>query len=65
LRKWFGHRPERFAEFRTRYRRELAFHQDLIDDLRRRAERGPVTILYGARDEEHNNAVVVVEILSE
>jgi uncharacterized protein YeaO (DUF488 family) len=63
LRKWFDHRPERFARFRTRYRRELASHQDLLDDLRRRARRGPVTILYAARDQEHNNAVVVAELL--
>jgi uncharacterized protein YeaO (DUF488 family) len=63
LRKWFDHSPARFAEFRTRYRRELAAHADTLADLRRRARSGPVTILYAARDEEHNNAVVLVELL--
>ncbi len=63
LRKWFGHKPERFAEFRRRYREELAAHADRIDALRRRAADGPVTIVYGARDREHNNAVVLAELL--
>jgi uncharacterized protein YeaO (DUF488 family) len=64
LRKWFDHRPERFAEFRTRYREELSGHPDALDELRRRAATGPVTILYAARDQEHNNAVVLVELLT-
>jgi len=63
LRKWFGHRPERFDEFRQRYRSELAAHADAVDALRRRAADGPVTIVYGARDREHNNAVVLAELL--
>jgi uncharacterized protein YeaO (DUF488 family) len=63
LREWFGHSPTRFARFRTRYRRELEAHADILDELRRRAASGPVTILYAARDEEHNNAVVLVELL--
>jgi uncharacterized protein YeaO (DUF488 family) len=63
LRRWFDHVPERFGEFRTRYREELAAHEDEVEELRRRARRGPVTIVYAARDVEHNNAVVLVELI--
>jgi uncharacterized protein YeaO (DUF488 family) len=63
LRQWFGHDPERFDQFRTRYRKELRAHTDKIDELRRRASKGPVTILYGARDREHNDAVVLAELV--
>jgi uncharacterized protein YeaO (DUF488 family) len=63
LRKWFDHRPARFAEFRARYRDELITHADRIDELRRRGTGGRLTILYAARDREHNNAVVVTELL--
>ena len=63
LRKWFGHDPERFPEFRERYREELRAHTDRIDELRARAARGPVTIVYGARDTEHNDAVVLADLL--
>jgi uncharacterized protein YeaO (DUF488 family) len=65
LRKWFDHVPERFAEFRSRYRDELAAHSEHVEELRRRASGGPLTVLYAARDKEHNNAVVLVELLSE
>src|SRR5437763_11715792 len=54
LRKWFDHRPPRFAGFRARYRDELAAQSELIDELRRRAPSGRVTVLYAARDREHN-----------
>jgi uncharacterized protein YeaO (DUF488 family) len=63
LRKWFGHDPGRFQEFRRRYRSELRDHPDRIEELRERARRGPVTIVYGARDEKHNDAVVLAELL--
>ena len=63
LRRWFDHRPERFAEFRSRYRAELGEHDQILAALRRQAGEGPVTILYAARDREHNNAVVVAELL--
>jgi uncharacterized protein YeaO (DUF488 family) len=65
LRRWFDHIPERFEEFRSRYRDELASHADELDGLRDRARRGRVTIVYAARDEEHNNAVVLAELLRE
>jgi uncharacterized protein YeaO (DUF488 family) len=64
LRKWFGHDPARFAEFRGRYRNELFHHTDRLEELRRRAAHGPVTILYAARDRELNNAVVLVNLLN-
>jgi uncharacterized protein YeaO (DUF488 family) len=63
LRKWFNHDPKRFPEFRKRYRQELRAQTDRIDELRARATRGPVTIVYGARDTEHNNAVVIAELV--
>jgi uncharacterized protein YeaO (DUF488 family) len=63
LRKWFDHVPARFARFRTRYRDELASQPERLDELRRRAASGRVTILYAARDQEHNNAVVLTELL--
>lgn len=63
LRKWFGHRPERFAEFDKRYRKELAANDDAVAQLRLWLRKGPVTLVYGARDEEHNQAVVLREWL--
>jgi uncharacterized protein YeaO (DUF488 family) len=63
LRKWFDHVPERFEEFRARYRRELRGHAELIDQLRARAMRGRLTIVYAARDRRHNNAVVLAELI--
>jgi len=63
LRRWFAHRPERFAEFRDRYRAELANHAELIERLREQAASGRLTLLYAARDEQHNNAQVVAELL--
>ena len=65
LRKWFDHRPARFSEFRARYRDELIAHADRVDELRRRGTDSRLTILYAARDREHNNAVVVTELLRE
>jgi uncharacterized protein YeaO (DUF488 family) len=63
LRKWFDHVPERFGEFRARYRAELAGQSERVEELRRRAKRGSLTIVYAARDTEHNNAVVLVELI--
>jgi uncharacterized protein YeaO (DUF488 family) len=66
LRRWFGHDPERFAEFRARYRRELRSRASkaLLDDLRKKAARGSVTLVYAAKDEDHNNAVVLQSLLA-
>ena len=63
LRRWFGHDPARFEEFRRLYAEELEPHQEKLEELRRRARRGPVTLVYSARDAEHNDAVVLAEIL--
>ena len=65
LRRWFGHDPERWEEFRKLYRAELhdAGKRILLSDLAARIEKGPVTLVYGAKDEEHNDAVVLREIL--
>jgi uncharacterized protein YeaO (DUF488 family) len=63
LRRWFNHDPERFAEFRSRYRAELEGHREQVAELRRRAESGPLTILYAARDRQNNDAVVLAELV--
>ena len=63
LREWFNHIPKRFPEFRKRYRAELKSQTKELDALRARARKGRVTIVYAARDQEHNNAVVVAEAL--
>lgn len=65
LRTWFGHRPERFAEFSERYRRELDEHPEAVRPLLEAAQAGPVTLLYSARDTEHNQAVVLRDHLEE
>ncbi len=65
LRRWFGHDPAKFAEFRRRYRAELAAREEKLRELRRRARRGTVTLVYAARDPEHNDAVVLAELLRE
>ncbi len=63
LRRWFGHEAGRFEEFRRRYRAELAAHEARLEELRRRARGGTVTLVYGARDTERNGAVVLAEVL--
>jgi uncharacterized protein YeaO (DUF488 family) len=64
LRKWFGHDPERWEEFRRRYRAELAGKGEQLDELRKLARAQAVTLLYAAHDEAHNNAVVLQEELT-
>jgi uncharacterized protein YeaO (DUF488 family) len=63
LRRWFGHDPDRWEEFRRRYRAELESGGGLaaLDELRRRARRQRVTLLFGASDAEHNDAVALVQ----
>lgn len=65
LRKWFGHDPARWSEFRRRYIAELRGHAAELDALRALARHGPVTLVYGARDEEHNQAVVIRDLLAD
>src|SRR3546814_7342660 len=62
LRKWFGHRPERWPEFQRRYSVEIDANP-AIDQLRDLARRGVLTLLYGARDEAHNQAIVLANHL--
>ncbi len=65
LRQWFGHDPQRWEEFRERYRRELDTPQarELLASLLHSAGRGPLTLVYSARDEQHNQAIVLRELL--
>lgn len=67
LRRWFGHDPARWEEFQRRYKAELRApdKQALIDDLASRAAHGPVTLVYGARDTEHNEAVVLQHVIEQ
>jgi len=65
LRKWFGHDPARWAEFQRRYKIELRQHGAELDRIRSLAKKQTVTLLYAARDEEHNDAVVLRDVLSE
>ncbi len=67
LRHWFGHDPARWDEFRRRYREELgdALRAPLVDGLVDRARRGRVTLVYGARDEDHNQAIALAEVIEE
>lgn len=65
LRKWFGHDPGKFPEFEQRYRAELA-GSGALDELRAVLREHPdATLLFAAHDEEHNNAVVLKELLAE
>jgi uncharacterized protein YeaO (DUF488 family) len=63
LRKWFGHDPGRWQEFRRRYRGEIDGHAEELARLRDLVRRGTVTLVFAARDEEHNDAVVLREVL--
>jgi uncharacterized protein YeaO (DUF488 family) len=64
LRQWFGHDPARWPEFRRRYRSELRAHRAVLLELRQRAERGRLTLLYAAHDPRFNQAVVLKEMLA-
>ena len=63
LRQWFGHDPEKWAEFQKRYRAELKSNP-AMDELRALSAQGSVTLLYAARDQVHNEAVVLQKILN-
>jgi len=64
LRRWFGHDPARWEEFRRRYRAELSAHPDPLNELRAIALEGRLTLVYSARDELHNDAVVLRDVLT-
>jgi uncharacterized protein YeaO (DUF488 family) len=63
LRKWFGHDPSKWSQFERRYWKELQANKEAVDVLRRKAEQGTVTLVYAARDEQHNGAVALKEFL--
>ena len=63
LRRWFGHDPARFAEFARRYRAELGANTDALSRMDDLLKAGRVTLLYGAHDEEHNEARVLADYL--
>jgi uncharacterized protein YeaO (DUF488 family) len=65
LRRWFAHDPAKWAEFRRRYRAELDAKPEAWQPLLRAARRGRVTLLYSARDTEHNNALALKAYLEE
>ncbi|SIQ38643.1 Uncharacterized conserved protein YeaO, DUF488 family [Paracoccus thiocyanatus] len=65
LRHWFDHDPERWAEFRRRYRAELDANPGPLRELRALMRKGPVTLLYGAKDTRHNNAVALRDYLDQ
>lgn len=63
LRRWFNHDSEKWAEFKRRYSAELNERPEAVEELRRHAEKGRVTLVFGARDEERNNAAALKEYL--
>ena len=63
LRKWFGHEPAKWEEFERRYWKELEDHPDEVGLLRKKARAGRVTLVYGAKDEQHNAAVALKAFL--
>jgi uncharacterized protein YeaO (DUF488 family) len=63
LRRWFGHDPARWREFRRRYSREIRQHLDRLGELHALAQRGPITLVFAAHDKVRNDAVVLREIL--
>jgi len=63
LRRWFGHDPNKWDEFRQRYRDELKNNAAAVHALKEQIEKSMVTLLYGARDREHNNAVVLMDFI--
>jgi uncharacterized protein YeaO (DUF488 family) len=66
LRKWFGHDPDRWEAFKKKYLNEIQEHMELVKELKEIIqENDTVTLIYSAKDEEHNNAVVLLELLKQ
>jgi uncharacterized protein YeaO (DUF488 family) len=63
LRKWFGHDPARWTEFKKRYAAELKGHRGQAEQLAQKAKKRTITLLFGAKDVEHNNAVAFKEYI--
>jgi uncharacterized protein YeaO (DUF488 family) len=64
LRKWFGHRPDRWKEFAVRYRKELHKHKAALNELRKLAKKGRITLVYAAADTVHTHAQVLYKFLA-
>ena len=63
LRKWFGHAPTRWKQFQARYRKELREKKDALKQLKQKSNAQTVTLVYAARDEQHNEALVLKRVL--
>jgi uncharacterized protein YeaO (DUF488 family) len=63
LRKWFAHDPEKWSRFRRRYQTELKHHPEQLELIKDKAKQGTVTLIYAARDQKHNEAVVLKQFL--
>lgn len=64
LRKWFNHDPKKWGLFKEKYKKELEGKEEFLEQIKKlEKEKGIVTLLYSAKDEEHNNAVVLIEII--
>lgn len=63
LRKWFGHDPSKWTKFRDRYFKELDNNPEVVEQLRAYVDQGMVTLVYGAKDKEHNDAIALKEYL--
>jgi uncharacterized protein YeaO (DUF488 family) len=63
LRKWFAHDPAKWIEFQSRYRAELKHNSEQLAVLKQAIAKGPTTLLYGAKDEQHNDAIVLQKLL--
>lgn len=64
LRKWFAHDPGKWAEFQSRYQKELKRNKEQLSLLRQEAAKGTVTLVYGAKDQQHNEAVILQRLLT-
>lgn len=65
LRKWFNHDPAKWPEFKKRFHKELDHNKSSVDQLKKIADSGKIVIVYGAKDQQHNNAVVIAEYLNQ
>jgi uncharacterized protein YeaO (DUF488 family) len=65
LRQWFGHEPSKWDKFREKYFKELDANGDVVEELRASMKKGNLTLVYAAKDEEHNNAVALAEYLAQ
>lgn len=61
--KWFGHDPAKWLEFKQKYKKQLEAKGDMLDKLKQISMKGTLTLVYAAKDTEHNNAVVLKEVL--